>query len=140
MTSLTGYRIVEGEIENLVVRTHVLDFSVDGHRISVENSALTITLRDGERLRALVQEPIEDAFFHLVAFQREACEHVHHTGPTLTRHTSLIAAALLTAGLCAGMISPLLLATSLILLQWIFLAQQTEALGYFAAARPHSDQ
>jgi hypothetical protein len=126
-----GYRFVDGEVSGLRTAPHVIDFLLGNRRVSVENTAATGILRDGDRIRALLQEPFEDAYFHIVAFQKVAGGSVHYTGPAITLHVTIIGALLMAAGLYAGMLSLLVSSGSIIVLEWIFSAQKVAALKQF---------
>jgi hypothetical protein len=129
--SQSGYRVVEGEIASVAVTPHLVDFVVAGRRITVEKTAATSSLQRGEQVRMLLQEPLGDTHFHLVAFQKAGGERIHFTGPSLTTHVTFIGAALLATGLYAGMALLLVSATGLFLLECLFSAQKAEALRLF---------
>jgi hypothetical protein len=126
-----GYRFVDGEISGVVVAKHVVDFRLGQRRVTVEKTSATSTFRNGERIRALLQEPLGDALFHVLAFQKVAGGRVHYTGPTLTLYVTLMGATLLATGLYAGLIPLLVSASSLFVLDWIVSAQKVEALRQF---------
>jgi hypothetical protein len=125
-----GYRFVDGEISGVVVARHTVDFRLSNRRVTVEKTAATSTLRNGERIRTLLQEPLGDAFFHVLAFQKVGGR-IHYTGPTLTLYLTVFGAAVLATGLYAGLTPLLVSATSLFVLDWIMSAQKSEALRLF---------
>jgi hypothetical protein len=130
----SGYRFVDGVISGVVVASHVVNFRLEKRRMTVEKTATTATLRNGQRIRALLQTPFDDAFFHVIAFQTADDGRVHYTGPTLTLYLTFLGAGLLATGLYAGLMFLLVCASSLFVLEWIFSAQKVEALRWFSRA------
>jgi hypothetical protein len=126
-----GYRFIDGEVSGLVAAAHVIDFRLDQRSVTIEKTAVSATLRDGDRIRALLQEPIEDTFFHVLAFQRPQDRRIHYAGPRSNLHAMLIGATLLAAGLYAGMAFLLISAASLFALELILSLQQAETLRWF---------
>ena len=125
-----GYRFVDGEISGLKVACHAVDFRLGNRRITVEKTPTTSTLQDGDCIRALLQEPLGDSLFHVLAFQKSGGR-IHYTGPTLTLYLTLVGAALLATGLYAGLTFLLVSASSVFVLDWIVSAQKVEALRQF---------
>jgi len=125
-----GYRFVDGEISGLKIARHAVDFRMGNRRITVENTPDTSTLQNGDCVRALLQEPLGDSLFHVLAFQKSGGR-IHYTGPTLTLYLTLVGAALLATGLYAGLTPLLVSASSLFVLDWIISAQKVEALRQF---------
>ena len=126
-----GYRFVDGEISGLKIARHAVDFRLGHRRITVEKSPITSALQNGERIRALLQEPLGDTLFHVLAFQKVSGGRIHYTGPTLTVYLTVIGAALAATGLYAGLTPLLVSASSLFILDWIISAQKVEALRHF---------
>lgn len=125
------YRYIDGEISNLVVRQDVVDFRVGPHRCTVERTAATDKFREGGRLRALVQAPLEDPHCHVLAFQRGGERGVHYTGPTLPLHPTILGASMLAAGIYSGLSFLLISATCLFAIEVMFSLQRAEALRNF---------
>jgi hypothetical protein len=125
-----GYRFVDGEISGVKIARHAVDFRLGNRRITVEKSPLTSALQNGDSIRALLQEPLGDSLFHVLAFQKSGGR-IHYTGPTLTLFLTIAGAALLATGLYAGLTPLLVSASSLFILDWIVSAQKVEALRQF---------
>jgi hypothetical protein len=125
------YRFIDGEISGLVAAPHVINFHVGQRRVIVERTKITATLRNGDRVRALVQAPLEDAFHHVLAFQRAHDRGVHYTGPTLSLHPTIMGATLLAVGIYSGLAFLLISAAGLFALEVIFSLQRAEALRRF---------
>jgi hypothetical protein len=134
MTRLTrgsGYRFIDGEITGLTMSPDLIDFRVDQRRITVERSAVTETLKNGDRLRALVQCPYEDPFHHVLAFQGAQDRRVHYTGPALSLHPTIAGATLAAVGLYAGLPYLLISAACLFALEVMFSLQRADAMRHF---------
>jgi hypothetical protein len=130
----SGCRFVEGEISGVVVTSQVVNFRLEKRRVTVEKTAATAALRNGQRIRALLQAPLGDAFFHVIAFQTADDGRIHYTGPTLTLYLTFLGAGLLATGLYAGLMVLPVCASSLFVLEWILSAQKVEALRSFSRA------
>jgi hypothetical protein len=125
------YRFLDGEISGLVAAPHVINFHVGQRRVIVERTKVTATFRNGDRVRALVQAPLEDAFHHVLAFQRTHDRGVHYTGPTLSLHPTIVGASLLAVGIYSGLAFLMISAACLFALEVIFSLQRAEALRRF---------
>jgi hypothetical protein len=125
------YRFIDGEISGLVAAPHVINFHVDQRCVIVERNKITATLCNGDRVRALVQAPVEDGFHHVLAFQRTHDRGVHYTGPTLSLHPTVVGATLLAAGIYSGLAVLLISGACLFALEVIFSLQRVEALRRF---------
>lgn len=125
------YRFIDGEISGLVAAPHVINFLVGQRRVIVERNKITATLRNGDRVRALVQAPLEDALHHVLAFQRAYDRGVHYTGPSLSLHPTVVGATLLAIGIYSGLAFLMISAACLFALEVIFSLQRAEALRRF---------
>ncbi len=128
-----GYRFVDGVISGVVVTSQVVKFRLDERRVVVEKTPATSALRDGDRIRVLLQAPLADKSFYVIAFQNATDGKIHYTGPTLTLYITVLGAALLATGLYSGLVLPLVSATSMFVLEWIVTAQKVQALREFHA-------
>ena len=127
----SGYRFIDGEITGLTMSADLIDFRIDQRRITVERTAVTETLKNGERLRALVQCPYEDPFHHVLAFQHAQDRRVHYTGPALSLYPTIAGATLAAVGLHSGMPFLLLSAACLFALEVMFSLQRADAMRHF---------
>lgn|GEM_PF-2506630 len=125
------YRLVEGEVSGLMDAAGIIDFELGGRVVCVESTSVTATLRDGERLRVLLQEPREDAFFHVLAFQRASDSRIHYTGARLGLHVTVIGSALIAAGLYSGHAYLLVSGASLFLLELLLSLEQMDVVRRF---------
>jgi hypothetical protein len=125
------YRFVDGRISDVVITRETIDFEVESRLVTVERTAATAALRNGDRIRMLLQAPMDDTFFHLLAFQKVDGGRIHYTGPRVSAPISVIGATLLATGLYINMAFLLISATSLFALQVIFSLQQVETLREF---------
>jgi hypothetical protein len=129
-----GYRFVDGVISSVVVTSQVVKFRLDERRVVVEKTPVTSALQDGDRIRVLLQAPLADKLFYVIAFQSTTDGKIHYTGPTLTLYVTVLGAALLATGIYSGLVLPLVSATSMFVLEWIVSAQKVQALREFDAA------
>jgi hypothetical protein len=128
-----GYRFVDGAISSVVIKAHVVKFRLEQRRVTVERTAATSALRDGDHIRALLQTPLADRLFYVIAFQSASDGKIHYTGPTLHLYLTVLGAALMATGLYSGLVLPLVSATSMFVLDWMFSAQKVQALREFHA-------
>jgi hypothetical protein len=107
--------VVEGEISGLCRKAHLIDFRLGGRDICVERTAASSRLRNGERIRVALQAPVEDPFFHVLAFQRTTDPAMRRVGPQAGPGMTFLACALLAVGIYTGIGVLLIPATSFLL-------------------------
>jgi hypothetical protein len=113
--------IVEGTISGLIRKAHLIDFRVGGWLVCVERSAATSRLREGNRVRVLLQPDGEH--LHVTAFQRCGEEAVC-AGPQTGFGLAMLSGLLLATGIYVGLAYLLVPATALICLELLLAADR----------------
>jgi hypothetical protein len=126
--------VLEGEISALAGKPHLIDFRLGGRRVCLERSAHSSRLRDGDRIRVLLQQPCEGAHSHVTAFQGAADATIRYTGPQLDFSLAMLGGLLLAAGLYTGIGYLLIPAVSLLLLKLLLAFDRDAQLATFRAA------
>lgn len=121
--------VVEGEISRLASRPYVIDFQIDGCQVCIERSAASARLRNGDRIRALLQTPSDEQHFHVMAFQRTTDPAIRYAGPRVGFGVAFLACSLLATGIYAGIGLVLIPVTSLLLLNLLLATDKSVALA-----------
>ena len=119
--------VVEGEISRLAFKPHVIDFQLGGHRVCIERSAASARLRNGDRIRVLLQTPRDEQHFHVMAFQRTTDPAIRDAGPQMGFGLAFLACLLLATGIYTGIGLVLIPATSLLLLNLLLSSDASAA-------------
>jgi hypothetical protein len=119
--------VVEGEISRLAFKPHLIDFQLGGQRVCIERSADSARLRNGDRIRALLQTPRDEQHFHVMAFQRTTDPAIRYAGARMGFGLAFLACLLLATGIYTGIGLVLIPATSLLLLNLLLIADESAA-------------
>jgi hypothetical protein len=119
--------VVEGEISRLAFKPHVIDFEIGGRQVCIERSAASARLRNGDRIRVLLQTPRDEQDFHVMAFQRTTDPAMRYAGPRTGFGLAILTGLLLATGIYAGTGLVLIPVTSLLLLNLLLSADVSAA-------------
>jgi hypothetical protein len=128
------YEILEGTVSHLITTHGVLECMIGERHVTVIGSRVIARLREGDYVRALAREPLETAFYSVLALQWRGDAGVRYTGrPRASAYIAFIAATLIAAGLYTKAWWLLAAATPLVVLRLLLDTHEAHVVRRFEA-------